>query len=126
MSKISSQSYAGWTKVSTNVGWKKIFDLIGDIHGQAIELEVLLDKLGYKRSGNLYRHQDRMVIFLCDLIDRGPYQKRTLELVRAMIDAGAAKAVMGNHEYNAIAYFTANDEGGDLRFIYARLTIIEW
>lgn len=126
MSKISSQSYAGWTKVSTNVGWKKIFDLIGDIHGQAIELEVLLDKLGYKRSGNLYRHQDRMVIFLCDFIDRGPYQKRTLELVRAMIDAGAAKAVMGNHEYNAIAYFTANDEGGDLRFIYARLTIIEW
>mgnify|MGYP006131127897 FL=1 len=126
MSKISSQSYAGWTKVSTNVGWKKIFDLIGDIHGQAIELEVLLDKLGYKRSGNLYRHQDRMVIFLGDFIDRGPYQKRTLELVRAMIDAGAAKAVMGNHEYNAIAYFTANDEGGDLRFIYARLTIIEW
>jgi hypothetical protein len=87
---------------------------------------VLLDKLGYKRSGNLYRHEDRMVIFLGDFIDRGLYQKRTLELVRAMIDAGAAKAVMGNHEYNAIAYFTANDEGGDLRFIYARLTIIEW
>ena len=126
MSKISSQSYAGWTKVSTNVGWKKIFDLIGDIHGQAIELEVLLDKLGYKRSGNLYHHKDRTVIFLGDFIDRGLYQKRTLELVRAMIDAGAAKAVMGNHEYNAIAYFTANDEGGDLRFIYARLTIIEW
>jgi hypothetical protein len=92
-----------------------MFDLIGDIHGQAIELEVLLDKLGYKRSGNLYHHKDRTVIFLGDFIDRGLYQKRTLELVRAMIDAGSAKAAMGNHEYNAIAYFTSDDKGGFLR-----------
>jgi hypothetical protein len=32
-----------------------------------------------------------------------------------MIDAGAAKAVMGNHEYNAIAYFTSDDKGEFLR-----------
>jgi hypothetical protein len=76
---------------------------------------VLLDELGCKHSGNLYHHQDRMVIFRGDFIDRGPYHKRTLELVRPIIDAGAAKAVIVNHEYNAIAYFTSNDKGGFLQ-----------
>jgi hypothetical protein len=33
-----------------------------------------------------------------------------LEIVRPMIDEGAALAVMGNHEYNAIAYFTPDPD----------------
>jgi hypothetical protein len=92
-----------------------MFDLIGDIHGQADELEGLLEALGYKRSGELYSHKTRTAIFLGDFIDRGPHQKRVLSLVRSMIDAGTAKAVMGNHEYNAIAYFTSDGKGGHLR-----------
>lgn len=92
-----------------------MYDLIGDIHGQAHELEALLEKLGYKRSGDCYRHESRSVIFLGDFIDRGPLQKRVLTLVRSMIESGTAKAVMGNHEYNAIAYFTPKAEGSHLR-----------
>jgi hypothetical protein len=92
-----------------------MYDLIGDIHGQAIELEALLEKLGYQRVGDCYRHENRTAIFLGDFIDRGPHQKRVLQVVREMIDAGSAKAVMGNHEYNAIAYFTSDDQGGHLR-----------
>jgi hypothetical protein len=91
------------------------YDLIGDIHGQAFELEALLEKLGYRHSGDCYRHESRMAIFLGDFIDRGLHQKRVLTLVRSMIEGGAAKAVMGNHEYNAIAYFTPNADGGHLR-----------
>ena len=92
-----------------------MYDLIGDIHGQAVEFEALLEKLGYKRSGDCYRHESRMVVFLGDFIDRGPHQKRVLKLARSMTEAGFAKAVMGNHEYNAIAYFTPNASGGHLR-----------
>lgn len=92
-----------------------MYDLIGDIHGQAFELEALLEKLGYRRSEDCYRHECRTVIFLGDFIDRGPQQRRVLELVRPMIEAGAAKSVMGNHEFNAIAFFTSDGNDGHLR-----------
>jgi len=55
-----------------------MYDLIGDIHGRAVELEALLSKLGYALSGRVYRHPDRKVIFLGDFVDRGPYQGRVL------------------------------------------------
>lgn len=47
-------------------------------------------------------------MFVGDLIDRGPAQMATLRLVRAMTDAGSAQVVMGNHEFNAIAYATVD------------------
>jgi hypothetical protein len=92
-----------------------MYDLIGDIHGHADELETLLDKLGYRQVDGVYRNPTRKVIFLGDFVDRGPHQRRTLDLVRPMIDSGAALSVMGNHEYNAIAFFTPGVEGGHLR-----------
>jgi hypothetical protein len=41
-----------------------------------------------------------------DLIDRGPSQLGVLEVVKAMVGAGTAQVVMGNHEFNAVAYVT--------------------
>lgn len=82
-------------------------DIVGDVHGHADALEALLKKLGYHPRGRAWRHpQGRRVAFLGDLIDRGPRQRDTLSIVRAMIEAGSALAVMGNHELNAIAYAT--------------------
>ncbi|MFM8577235.1 MAG: metallophosphoesterase [Planctomycetaceae bacterium] len=81
-------------------------DLIGDIHGHADALERLLNTLGYTRQHGIYRHTDRQVIFLGDFIDRGPHIRETLEIVRPMIDSGAALSVMGNLELNALAYHT--------------------
>lgn len=80
-------------------------DFIGDIHGHAQELEALLRKLGYTEHLGAWRHPDRQAVFLGDFIDRGPEQLRSVELVRQMVDAGSALAVMGNHELNAIAWF---------------------
>jgi hypothetical protein len=93
----------------------QMYDLIGDIHGRAIELEALLTKLGYRQRGSRYSHESRQVIFLGDFVDRGPYQRRVLDVVRPMVDGGAALAVMGNHEFNAIAYHTPDGKGGYLR-----------
>ncbi|MCH2161015.1 MAG: metallophosphoesterase [Phycisphaerales bacterium] len=83
-----------------------LIDFIGDIHGHAERLKGLLDRLGYQVIDGAYRHPERMVVFLGDYIDRGPQIRQTLHLVRAMVEAGTAIALMGNHEYNALAWFT--------------------
>ena len=85
-----------------------MYDLIGDIHGHAEELEQMLLKLGYIKTGGVYQHPNRQVIFLGDFIDRGPQIKEVLELVRPMVEKGFAKSVMGNHELNALAFHTAD------------------
>jgi hypothetical protein len=93
------------------------YDLIGDIHGYSRPLVELLEKLGYENIGGVYRHPDRKVVFLGDFIDRGPEQRQVIEVVRPMIDSDAALSVLGNHEFNAIAYATEDPEetGGYLR-----------
>lgn len=55
------------------------------------------------------------MIFLGDYIDRGPKIREVLHLACAMMDAGKALAIMGNHELNAIFYHTPNGRGGHLR-----------
>ncbi|MBZ9558816.1 MULTISPECIES: metallophosphoesterase [Modicisalibacter] len=81
-----------------------MYDLIGDIHGYATPLKRLLTRLGYAEHDGVWRHPSRRVIFLGDFIDRGPEQLETLRIARGMIDAGQGLAVMGNHEYNAVAW----------------------
>ena len=85
-----------------------IYDFIGDVHGHAEKLKTLLKKLGYKKKGSAFTHGDanRMAVFLGDFIDRGPAIRETLEISRNMVDSGAAHAIMGNHEYNAICFHT--------------------
>ncbi len=91
------------------------YDIIGDIHGCAKSLEALLEKLGYSNAGGFYAHPSRRAIFLGDFVDRGPHQREVIDIVRPMIEQGDALSVMGNHEYNAIAYFTPSPEGDYLR-----------
>jgi hypothetical protein len=80
--------------------------IIGDIHGQAGKLEQLLGQLAYERVDGVYQHPERKAVFLGDFIDRGPDNRRVLEIVRPMVERGHAHAVMGNHEFNAICYHT--------------------
>lgn len=82
-------------------------DVIGDIHGHHLELVALLDELGYVYRHGAYRHSnpERKAVFLGDLVDRGPGQLETLDVVRRMVDAGTAHVIMGNHEHGAIGWF---------------------
>jgi hypothetical protein len=86
------------------------YDIIGDIHGQADKLHGLLAELGYANRGGAYRHKDRTAIFVGDFIDRGPRQLESVMTVRRMVDAGCAQAIMGNHEFNAIAWHTPDPD----------------
>jgi hypothetical protein len=92
------------------------YDLIGDIHGQHDKLTALLHMLGYQPRGRGFRHPEgRKIIFLGDYIDRGPKVREVLQTVRAMVEAGDALAIMGNHEYNAVCYHTPDNKEGWLR-----------
>jgi protein phosphatase len=80
------------------------FDVIGDIHGCAAELQTLLGDLGYViRRDELGRaagasHPERRAVFVGDLVDRGPDTPGVLRLVMGMVAAGDAFCVPGNHE----------------------------
>jgi len=81
------------------------FDVIGDVHGCRAELELLLTELGYVisrdeagRAVGASHPQGRRVIFLGDLVDRGPDTPGVLRLAMGMVAAGTALCVAGNHE----------------------------
>ncbi len=93
------------------------YDLIGDVHGCAQSLERLLVKLGYEEKEGCYRHADRKVIFLGDIVDRGPRIREALHIVKAMVDAGEAEIVLGNHEYNVMAYCTPGRSGSGRSYL---------
>ncbi|MER5908467.1 polynucleotide kinase-phosphatase [Streptomyces mirabilis] len=71
------------------------FDIIGDIHGCASELETLLGKLGYVDGAH---PEGRTAVFVGDLVDRGPDTPGVLRRVMSMVTAGDALCVPGNHE----------------------------
>ena len=92
-----------------------MYDIIGDIHGYCTKLRGLLKEMRYEEKNGVWKHPERKAIFVGDYIDRGPEIRETLHLVRNMVEADTAIALMGNHEYNALAYHTQDGNGGYLR-----------
>jgi polynucleotide kinase-phosphatase len=82
------------------------FDIVGDVHGCADELHELLQELGYAAdAGGVPRHPEgRRVIFVGDLVDRGPKNLDVLRLVMRMHAAGAALCVPGNHDVKLLKW----------------------
>jgi protein phosphatase len=96
------------------------FDFIGDVHGCCDELEELLIGLGYESrpvadagpgwSRLCYAHPaGRKVIFVGDLVDRGPRVIDCLSLVRNMMAAGSALCVPGNHDMKLLKKLRGKD-----------------
>ncbi len=90
------------------------FDIIGDVHGCFDELQELLLKLGYsvnrtdeteKNFGfSVIAPENRKVIFVGDLVDRGPDSPSVLRLVMSMVNSGVAYCVPGNHDLKLQKY----------------------
>ena len=80
------------------------FDIVGDVHGCADELQQLLVDLDYSEDSPLsYSHPDgRRVIFLGDIVDRGPRVLDSYRIVRNMVESGAAMCVPGNHDLKLV------------------------
>ncbi len=88
-----------------------MYDIIGDVHGQADLLKSLLLKLGYTKKIGGFSHPSRKAIFVGDFINRGNKIRQTLHIVRDMVDGGNAFAILGNHEINAIIYHIKDEFG---------------
>ena len=90
------------------------FDIIGDVHGCFEELKLLLIKLGYnineteERDNNfgytIIAPENRKVVFVGDLVDRGPDTPRVLRVVMSMVNSGIAYCVPGNHDLKLQKY----------------------
>jgi len=82
------------------------FDIIGDVHGCFDELHELLQRLGYQitlsedsmPSYQITHPEGRRVVFLGDLVDRGPKVPEVLRLVMDMVASNVAFCVPGNHD----------------------------
>lgn len=96
------------------------FDIIGDLHGCASELESLLEKLGYQLqpSGEespvwgdqVYRHPEgRQAVFVGDLVDRGPRVVDCIKIVRNMVQRGSGWCVPGNHDMKLLRKLSGRD-----------------
>jgi len=72
------------------------FDLIGDVHGCADELKALLSRLGY--APDFSHPENRRLVFVGDLVDRGPKVVEAATLVMDAVAAGRALCVPGNHD----------------------------
>lgn len=75
-------------------------DIVGDIHGEYDALLALLYTLGYNEAG--LHPLGRKLVFTGDLVDRGHDSPAVMELVMALVDAGQAYCVLGNHELNIL------------------------
>jgi protein phosphatase len=104
-----------WTDVRHETG---PFDIIGDVHGCAEELEELLAKLGYsigafedggERGYRVFAKSGRRAIFVGDLVDRGPATPDVLRLVMAMVKAGEALCVPGNHDMKFLRWLNGRN-----------------
>jgi protein phosphatase len=95
------------------------FDIIGDVHGCFDELVDLLGQLGYSIEKNPSENgalgysvrppDGRKVVFLGDLVDRGPKIPEVLALVMGMIEAGTGLCVPGNHEIKLMRKLRGKD-----------------
>jgi len=92
-----------------------MYDIIGDVHGYADQLKKLLLKMGYTLINGAYSHPERKAVFVGDLINRGPKIRETVTIVRKMVEAGSAQAILGNHELYAILYHLKDAEGKYLK-----------
>jgi protein phosphatase len=112
------------------------FDIIGDVHGCYDELVELLEALGYEfelpasatpslnsaealalahthppegGTPSLRHPQGRKLVFLGDLVDRGPKIPQVLRLVMNAVASGAALCVPGNHDMKLLRKLRGRD-----------------
>lgn len=74
-------------------------DIVGDVHGELAALQTLIRRLGGDPDTGVLA---RPLVFVGDLVDRGPDSLGVLRLVRRLVDAGSAHCVVGNHELNLL------------------------
>jgi serine/threonine protein phosphatase 1 len=69
---------------------------IGDVHGRSDLLDQMLDAIDAEQAR--LGAAEKLIVFLGDLVDRGPDSRGVIDRVRALVVDGQARLLMGNHE----------------------------
>lgn len=90
------------------------FDIVGDVHGCLDELLELMANLGYQvvRQDATFKvvpPDGRKLVFVGDLVDRGPATPDVLRLAMTMVNAGQAFCVPGNHDIELVKALKGRD-----------------
>ncbi len=72
---------------------------IGDVHGQMAALEELIPQC------------EGEIIFMGDLIDRGPHSREVVQRVRDLCLVGRASCLLGNHEFALVSSLGLPERG---------------
>lgn len=85
------------------------FDIVGDVHGCCDELEELLTRLGYRvdwqgKTVSVTPPAGRTLVFVGDLVDRGPRTPDVLRIAMSMAAEGTALCVEGNHDNKLVRW----------------------
>ncbi len=87
------------------------YDIIGDVHGCLDELNELMGLLGYDRNGQYKnRSSNRQLIFVGDLVDRGPSSDGVLELLINLYDQRLVTVLLGNHDEKLRKYLHRGEQ----------------
>ncbi|MCY3016627.1 MAG: metallophosphoesterase [Planctomycetota bacterium] len=74
------------------------FDIIGDVHGCDAELVALMARLEHPIDPALPHPEGRRLVFVGDLVDRGPASPAVVIRVKRLAEAGRGLCVAGNHD----------------------------
>lgn len=90
------------------------FDIVGDVHGCLDELLELMAGLGYQvdrqdAAFSVVPPDGRKLVFVGDLVDRGPATPDVLRLAMTMVNAGQAFCVPGNHDIKLVKALKGRD-----------------
>jgi len=103
---FEQQPSSGWDILLMNTDFlvQPLFsnpiDIVGDVHGEIDALRNLLDHLGYADNGA--HPEERRLVFLGDLTDRGPNSPAVVEKVKSLVESDRAQCVLGNHDLNIL------------------------
>lgn len=84
-------------------------DVIGDVHGELEALKKLIFVLGYDINGN--HPQNRKLVFVGDLVDRGPDSPGVICFVKNILKHNNGQMVLGNHEINVLQHKAKSGSG---------------
>ena len=110
LSKEKRHVRADWSLAAVPEGL--VVQVVGDVHGCLDELEQLLPKL----NNSTAMAKSRVLIFLGDLIDRGPKSRQVIERVlrerEARSESGEVRLVRGNHEQLMLDFMAKPEDNG--------------
>ena len=92
-----------------------VYYIVGDVHGQYQRLLGRLKSAGLTSKNGKYSFDNGKILFLGDLLDRGPDSRKVVELAKQLHEAGIAEVILGNHEFNFLGYLSRLDKRSFLR-----------